>query len=247
MHNVDLLKTNNVEVDKALELWGDMDSYDESLKEFKESLSSKLANLESYKNQNDLENYSILAHSIKSELKYLGFMKDSEIFLNHELESKARNYDYVINNFGDLRKTTFKIEDLIKKYFNEDDIKKDILIVDDSNIILNFLEKYLNENFKILKANSGEEALTILSSNNIYALFLDLNMPGISGFDVLKYLKENKSIEKIPVVIITGDNTEDTIKQAFAYSIIDVLNKPFNENNIERVLESIREFYESKK
>jgi CheY-like chemotaxis protein len=247
MNNVDLLKTNDVELDKALELWGDMDSYDESLKEFKESLNSKLANLENYKSQNDLENYSILVHSIKSELKYLGFMKDSEIFLNHELESKARNYDYVINNFADLRETIFRIEELIKKYFNEDDIKKNIIIADDSNIILNFLDKYLNENYKILKANSGEEALTILSSNNIYALFLDLNMPGINGFDVLNYLKDNKSLKKIPVVIITGDNTEDTIKQAFAYPIIDVLNKPFNENNIERVLESIREFYESKK
>jgi CheY-like chemotaxis protein len=245
MNNVDLLKTNDVELDKALELWGDMDSYDESLKEFKESLNSKLANLENYKSQNDLENYSILVHSIKSELKYLGFMKDSEIFLNHELESKARNYDYVINNFADLRETIFRIEELIKKYFNEDDIKKNIIIADDSNIILNFLDKYLNENYKILKANSGEEALTILSSNNIYALFLDLNMPGINGFDVLNYLKDNKSLKKIPVVIITGDNTEDTIKQAFAYPIIDVLNKPFNENNIERVLESIKEFYEN--
>lgn len=49
MNNVDLLKQNNVDINAALELWGDMDSYNESLKEFKETLNSKLASLEGYK------------------------------------------------------------------------------------------------------------------------------------------------------------------------------------------------------
>lgn len=244
MNNVDLLKTNDVEVDNALELWGDMDSYNENLKEFKEALNSKLASLEEYKKKEDWGNYSILVHSIKSEAKYLGFMKAAEVFLNHELESKACNKEYIINNFTNLRETVFKIEDVLKDYFQEPNEKKNILIADDSNIILNFLDKYLNEDYQILKANSGEEALSLLAGNYIYALLLDLNMPGLNGFEVLNYLKENKLIEKIPVVIITGDDTEETIKQAFNYPILDVLNKPFNEKNIERVLASIKNFYE---
>ncbi len=243
MNNLDLLKTNNVDVEEALKLWGDMDSYNESLKEFKDTLNSKLASLEEYKNAEDWYNYSVLVHSMKSEAKYLGFMKDAEVFLSHELESKANNKEFIINNFASLRETVFQIEDLLKKYFNEGTDKKNILIADDSNIILNFLDKYLNEEYQILKANNGEEALTVLRGNFIYAALLDLNMPGMNGFEVLKYLKENQLIEKIPVVIITGDDTEETIKKAFDYPILDVLNKPFNEKNIERVLESIKGFY----
>lgn len=247
MNNVDLLKQNNVEVNAALELWGDMESYNESLKEFKETLNSKLASLEGYKNAEDWNNYSILVHSMKSEAKYLGFMKDSEVFLNHELQSKQNNKDYVQNHFIELRETVFKIENLLKIYFNEDNGKKKIVIADDSNIILNFLEKILNQNeFEILKAKDGTEAITYLSSNYIYAILLDLNMPGMNGFDVLNYLKENKFMDEIPVIIITGDDTEETINKTFTYPILDVLNKPFNDKNIERVLESIKSFYEHK-
>lgn len=61
-------------------------------------------------------------------------------------------------------------------------------------------------------------------------------MPDLNGFEVLEYLKNNNLIKKIPVVIITGDDTEETINKAFSYPILDILNKPFNEKNIERIL-----------
>lgn len=247
MNNVELLKSNNVDVDKALELWGDMDSYNESLKEFKDTLNSKIVNLENFRKINDWQNYAILAHSIKSELKYLGFMNDSESFLNHELQGKASNSDYINNNFNDIVNTSRKIILLLNNYFNESDGKKNILIADDSNIILNFLEKNISGEYKILKATDGTMALSYLQNNDIYAILLDLNMPGMNGFDVLNYLKENNLIEKIPVVIITGDDTEETIQKAFDYPILDVLNKPFNDKSIEKILISIKGFYENKK
>ncbi len=74
MEKVDILRNNNVQVDSSLEFWGDMSSYNENLKEYKDSLNDKLSNLEYYRNQQDFENYGILAHSTKSEAKYLGFM-----------------------------------------------------------------------------------------------------------------------------------------------------------------------------
>lgn len=246
MNSIELLKQNNVDVDKALELWGDIDSYNDSLKEYKDSLNTKLADLEKFKNNNDLENYSILVHSMKSEAKYLGFMKDSEVFLSHELESKNKNIDYVMNNFVYLRDTVFRIENLIKNYFGED-AKKKIIIADDSNIILSFLEKILDKTkYEIIKAKDGVEAISALSKNYIYAILLDLNMPGVNGFDVLNYLKDNKLIDVIPVIIITGDDTEETINKTFNYPILDVLNKPFNEKNIEKVLNSVKNFYDNR-
>ena len=69
-------------------------------------------------------------------------------------------------------------------------------------------------------------------------------MPSLNGFEVLNFLCEQNLMDKIPVVIITGDDTEETIKKAFNYGVLDVLNKPFTEDNIKRVLTSIKNFYE---
>ncbi len=247
-NKIDLLKAYNVDVNAALELWGDMDSYNDSLKEFKDTLNSKLDSLEGFKNASDWQNYAILAHSMKSEAKYLGFMNDAEIFLAHELNGKEGNAEFINNNFNTLKETIHKIVTLLNNYFSEEiSNKKNILIADDSNIILNYLEKNMTEEFKILRANDGSDAINNLKNYDIYAILLDLNMPGIDGFEVLKYLKENDLIEKIPVVIITGDDTEETIKKVFSYPILDVLNKPFNDKSIDKILLSIKNFYENHK
>lgn len=247
MEKIDILKNNNVQVDASLDFWGDIDSYNENLKEYKDSLNDKLSNLEYYKNQNDFENYGILAHSTKSEAKYLGFMNEAEIFLQHEMAGKESNKDFIDTHFEELKQTIKKINNVLEEYFSSNesnDEKKNILIADDSNIMLNFIEQTIGNEYKIIKANNGSEAIDKLNSLNIYAVLLDLNMPSTNGFEVLEYLKNNNLIEKIPVVIITGDDTEETIKKAFTYPILDVLNKPFKEDNIKRILVAIKSFYE---
>ncbi len=246
MNKEKLLNDYQVDVKASLEFWGDMDSYNENLKEFKDSLKDKLENLEYYKNNKDYENYGILAHSTKSEAKYLGFMKDAEIFLQHEMAGKESNEEFINSHFEELKATIERIENLLNQYFEgeENNTKKNILIADDSNIMLNFIEQTIGNDYNIIKANNGNEAIEKLHEFDIYAILLDLNMPSTNGFQVLDYLKENDLIEKIPVIIITGDDTEDTIKKAFTYPILDVLNKPFKEDNIKRILVSINSFYE---
>lgn len=244
MDKKEFLKNNNVDVDASLEFWGDMESYNENLLEFKESLSSKLSNLEYFKNNNDWENYGILAHSMKSEAKYLGFMKDAEVFLEHELKGKESNAEFINANFGTLQNTINNIISLLDKYFDSETSKQTILVADDSSIILNFLENSIGYQYEVVKANNGNDAIKAIENNDIYAILLDLNMPEVNGFEVLNYLKEHNLIYKIPVVIITGDDTPETIKKAFSYPILDVLNKPFKEENINRILVSIKSFYE---
>lgn len=244
--NVDLLVNNNVDVKGSLEFWNDLASYNENLLEFKNSLKEKLNNLAYYKNAKDCTNYAILAHSMKSEAKYLGFTKEAEVFLTHELKGKENDIDFIEKNFSNLEQTVNNMINLLNKYFNDEE-KKVILIADDSNIILNFLEKSIHEKYNILKARTGNEAIDIIENNNLYAILLDLNMPSLNGFDVLEYLKSKNLLEKIPVIIITGDDTEETIKKAFNYGVLDVLNKPFTEENINRVLTSITNFYERDK
>ncbi len=240
---MDILNNYNVDVKASLDFWGDLESYNDGLKEFRDSLDEKLTNLAYYKDNQDYINYGILAHSTKSEAKYLGFMNDAEIFLRHEMAGKENNVTYINDNFQELEETIKRIKDLLDKYFNNSDNTRTILIADDSSIMQNFIEKYINNSYQIIKASDGKETINALENNDIYALLLDLNMPNVNGFEVLEYMKDNNLFTSIPVVIITGDDTEETIKKAFTYPIVDVLNKPFNDGNITRVLDSIKNFY----
>ena len=242
--NKEILTKNNVDVASALSLWGDIESYNESLKEYHDSLPEKLSNLEKYKNSYDFDNYGILAHSIKSEAKYLGFMNEAEVFLTHEMAGKGKDMVTINGKFQELSDTIHRIIAIIDAYFgNGNGANKTILVADDSNIMLNFIEQHLKDKYNVIRASNGTEAINAIKVQSIYALLLDLNMPNINGFEVLEFIKNNGYSETLPVVIITGDDSEETIKKAFTYQIVDVLNKPFTDSNIERVLVAIEEFY----
>ena len=73
-------------------------------------------------------------------------------------------------------------------------------------------------------------------------MLLDLNMPNVNGFEVLEYFKTNGLFTKIPVSIITGDDSRETVTRAFTYPIADVLAKPFNERDVKRVVEKTLEY-----
>ena len=81
MNDVNILKNNGVNLEASLEYLGDMETYDETLKEFLDLVDGKLAELSKYKEAHDMENYAILVHSLKSDSKYLGFMDLAEIAL----------------------------------------------------------------------------------------------------------------------------------------------------------------------
>ena len=73
--------------------------------------------------------------------------------------------------------------------------KKTILIADDSNIIRNLIERMVGDKYNILAAVDGKEAVEIIDKNasNLAGMLLDLNMPNVNGFEVLKHLKDNRS------------------------------------------------------
>ena len=240
MENIEILKKYNVDVDAALELWGDIPSLNDALKEYLGSMPKKCKDLETFLTAKDCANYAILAHSLKSEAKYLGFMKEAEIFLAHELKGKEADISYLEENFKYLRETAKKIMNIIGEYFGE---KKKLLIADDSNIILNFLEKNVSNNYDVVKAQDGVNAIRLIEKCNPYAILLDLNMPNLNGFEVLEYLKNQELLNEIPVIVITGDDTSENIEKAFSYPILNVLKKPFNDLNIKNTLEKIENFY----
>ena len=244
MKDISILKDNNVDLDKSLELFGDMKSYEETLIDFLNSISEKLNELLKSKESSDMNSYAVYAHSIKSAARYLGFTSLVDIAYENEMAGKNNDFSFVFSNYDKLEKETKKYIEIAKQYLNSssDDSKKEkILIVDDSMLIRNLIGKAISNEFAILNAEDGNKAVEIIKKNpNIYGIMLDLFMPNFNGFDVLNYLKENNY--KIPVAVITGDDTKETIDKAFRYNIVDVLNKPFNEENIKKILESFKNY-----
>lgn len=242
--DINFLKQNGVDTDKALELFGDMDIYNETFQDYLDGIDEKLSNLKRSKDNENWQDYGIFAHSIKSDARYLGFTSLVDIAYENEMAGKNNDFSFVFSNYDKLEKETKKYIEIAKQYLNSssDDSKKEkILIVDDSMLIRNLIGKAISNEFAILNAEDGNKAVEIIKKNpNIYGIMLDLFMPNFNGFDVLNYLKENNY--KIPVAVITGDDTKETIDKAFRYNIVDVLNKPFNEENIKKILESFKNY-----
>ena len=248
MKDVNILRVNGINLEKSLELFGDINTYNETLETFLGEIDEKIANIKKYKEVADMANYAILVHSLKSDAKYFGFDKLAELSYQHELESKANNIYYVYEHFDELMNETYRILNVVRKYFGQEPVKKEvtqqlvkdkaILVVDDSNVISSFIKKIFNDVYDVIIAKDGVEALTMVQTNGrIVGMLLDLNMPNVNGFQVLEYFKANNLFEKIPVSIITGLGNDDFINKAREYPIIDVLRKPFNERDIKTVVE----------
>ena len=107
---------------------------------------------------------------------------------------------------------------------------KTIIIADDSPIITKFFTKIFRNDFNVVVAEDGDQVIKLLEggTNNLVGLFLDLQMPNKNGYEVLDYMQEHNLFEKIPVSIISGEDSSDGIEKATAYSgVVDMLQKPF--------------------
>lgn len=115
---INKLKDFGVDIDNALELLGDVETYNEILNDFYIEIDDRITNLTEYKNNNDLENYNILVHTIKSDAKYLGFNDFSNLCLEHQLKSENNDTKYILDNFDNLINEFNKIKEIIEKYQN---------------------------------------------------------------------------------------------------------------------------------
>ena len=110
---------NGVDMDKALELLGDMDMYNDTIKDFYNELPSKWNRLIEFKNSNDMPNYAIDVHSLKSDCKYLGFMTLADIAYQHELKSKENDSTFVNEHFNELEEEYKNVLRIATKYLEK--------------------------------------------------------------------------------------------------------------------------------
>jgi len=119
-YDINYLKENNIDVDSSIELLGDIDMYNETLKDFLIETKDRLPKIDNYLKEKDTSNYSILAHAMKSDSKYLGFKKLAELSLDHELKGKDNDIEYLEKNYEELINEAKKIVSIVKKYLGEE-------------------------------------------------------------------------------------------------------------------------------
>lgn len=118
---------------------------------------------------------------------------------------------------------------------------KNIMIIDDDKINLATARKVLSDEYKVIPILKGTQALTYLQNGDCDIILLDINMPEMDGFEVLKKIREMEKCKNIPVIFLTADNDTETETRCFKEGAIDFIAKPFvpavMRSRIGRVLE----------
>jgi DNA-binding response OmpR family regulator len=105
-------------------------------------------------------------------------------------------------------------------------VRYQILVVEDQAEIRTILEKYLlKEGYKVLTASDGFEALELFNNNAVHLVLLDVMMPGIDGFEVLK---EIRTVSELPVIMLTARQGEVDRVRGFRTGVDDYVVKPFS-------------------
>ncbi len=124
---------------------------------------------------------------------------------------------------------------------------KSILVVDDVKINRVMLLEIFKDEFDVIEASNGREAVDIINgSSNVGAVLLDLIMPDADGFVVLKNMNETGLIKRIPVLIITGAEDKNMLMEAYNLGATDIIAKPFIPYFLRRQLVNVMELYSHK-
>jgi DNA-binding NtrC family response regulator len=112
-----------------------------------------------------------------------------------------------------------------------------ILVVDDELLIRDLLYDFFkDQGWDISIAENGEKALEVLRAKNIDLVLSDVKMPEMDGLDLSRKLRE--SYPKIPVVLMTGYPSVDSVIDALRNKVVDYIVKPFNINQLYKAVES---------
>lgn len=124
-----------------------------------------------------------------------------------------------------------------------------LLIVDDEAVNRTLLESYLKDEYEIIQAVNGQDAINKIQQYGLELtmILLDIIMPEVDGFEVLKFLNDYGYITEIPVILITSDNTTGREEHAFDMGVSDFISKPFNPSVVVKRVRNIVDLYERTK
>lgn len=108
----------------------------------------------------------------------------------------------------------------------------EILIVDDEEDILDFLEGILQHKYRIQKASNGKEAIEILDRESIHLIISDVMMPEIDGFELCRIIKSNVEYSHIPLILLTAKNSIQSKVEGLELGADAYIEKPFSKEHL---------------
>ena len=126
--------------------------------------------------------------------------------------------------------------------------RQTILIVDDAEMNRMMLRDMLGDQYDYVDAADGREALRILEKNvAIDLVMLDINMPEMNGFEVLEEMNRYHWIQEIPVIMITAEESVESMEHAYSLGVTDYIPRPFNLYIVRRRVENTLNLYVNQK
>ena len=107
---------------------------------------------------------------------------------------------------------------------------KSILVIDDDQSVLSLLKAFLEpEGFDVITAADGVSGMKLLKESKVGLVLLDVMMPGLDGYQVLKLIREYSSV---PVIMVTGITDKDSVERFLDLGADDYVAKPFNKEEL---------------
>ena len=142
----------------------------------------------------------------------------------------------------DVKSSAKKIDEFIKEHGKH--IKKKILVVDDSGIMLRNIKRWLEDKYQVILANSGAMAIKYLATNRPDLVLLDYEMPVVDGSQVLEMIRTETEFCDIPVIFLTGKNDKESIMKVLELKPEGYLLKSMEP---QKIIEEIDNFFEKQK
>ena len=149
-------------------------------------------------------------------------------------------HDGTISNQEISRKLKISEEDVKKRIGNLSETRPKVLIIDDEMDTLLPLKKSLEiEDYIVVEALNGQEALNIVKNEIPDIILLDLMLPGMDGYEVCSLLKNNALTKNIPIIMLTArDNVKDRVK-GLETGADDYVAKPYNLHEMKARIKSV--------
>ncbi len=103
-----------------------------------------------------------------------------------------------------------------------------VLAVDDNRMTRLKMARALQDEYGVSQAQGGQEALSLLRSKPFHLVLLDIEMPDMDGFEVLRQMKEDPSLRDIPVIVVSGMEDKASFERCLEIGAVDYVTKPFD-------------------